>query len=271
MKSILVVVENEVSVKPMLVKSMMFSPENIQVVILGNSDVARVQATLDEVTDKQCKTEIITNANSLSLPVPKAVSKIVDQINPDMVVIHRPQIGSVKQEYSLVKAVLQSTSHSTVLLCGDNKWKSKMKLLATLDMVDESSFQKLLNSKVKNVAFEVSKKIQAELAFLSIVEVSRVREELDIAIDYQFMEKDVKAVKAKLMHMINTDENPTVFPTHVSIGVPSKEITSVSQKLKSNLVVMGNVGRTGIKGLIVGNTAEKILDRLAVDALIVKT
>ena len=52
--------------------------------------------------------------------------------------------------------------------------------------------------------------------------------------------------------------------------MPSKEIPSVAKKVKADLVVLGNVGRTGLKGLVIGNTAEKILQRLAVDVLLVK-
>ena len=54
------------------------------------------------------------------------------------------------------------------------------------------------------------------------------------------------------------------------LGLRPKKYRLLQKKLKANIVVLGNVGRTGIKGLIVGNTAEKMLNRLAVDALIVK-
>ncbi len=39
----------------------------------------------------------------------------------------------------------------------------------------------------------------------------------------------------------------------------SKAIGSLSEAVKADRIVMGTVGRTGIPGLIIGNTAENVL------------
>ena len=271
MKNILVVVENEVDAKSMLEKAMTFSPENIEVVVSGEGSTANIEATLHEVTNKQCKAKMITNFDDILSSLSENMSQVVNQLKPEMVVVHRPKVGSAKQEYDMVKAVLKSAGQSTVLLCGNNKWKSKMKIMATLDMVDDSSPQKLLNAKVLDVAVEVQKRTLAELTLLSVLEITRFRDELDIAVPSDLMATKGKVIKTKLKEMIKTTGEPIAFLTYVCIGVPSKEISLVSKKLKSDFVIIGNVGRTGIKGLIVGNTAEKILDKVSVDTLIVKT
>jgi universal stress protein E len=48
--------------------------------------------------------------------------------------------------------------------------------------------------------------------------------------------------------------------SHISYGVPWKEIMHFVQKHSIDLVCTGTVGRSGIKGLLLGNTAEKILE-----------
>ena len=53
-------------------------------------------------------------------------------------------------------------------------------------------------------------------------------------------------------------------------GPVEKVITSESARLKAQLVVMGTVGRAGVKARIVGNTAEKVLSRLRTDVLAIK-
>jgi universal stress protein E len=47
-------------------------------------------------------------------------------------------------------------------------------------------------------------------------------------------------------------------------------IAIVAEGLRADLVVMGTIARTGISGLIIGNTAESILDQLtwAVDPIV---
>lgn len=47
---------------------------------------------------------------------------------------------------------------------------------------------------------------------------------------------------------------------HLSWGTPWQEIRDVSQQKSADLIVIGTVGRSGIKGLLLGNTAEKVLD-----------
>ncbi|MFT6987665.1 MAG: universal stress protein E [Psychromonas sp.] len=53
-------------------------------------------------------------------------------------------------------------------------------------------------------------------------------------------------------------------------GVPDKMIAKYANDIDANLVVMGTVARTGIAGLMMGNTAESILDQLEQSVVAVK-
>ena len=57
---------------------------------------------------------------------------------------------------------------------------------------------------------------------------------------------------------------------HVIKGDPKKVVSSMARLLDVDLVVMGTVARTGIKGFIMGNTAESILTQLDCSVLTVK-
>ena len=57
---------------------------------------------------------------------------------------------------------------------------------------------------------------------------------------------------------------------HISAGFAIDAIQSVAREIDAEIVVMGAVSRSGLKRLVIGNTAERVLDRLACDALIVK-
>lgn len=58
--------------------------------------------------------------------------------------------------------------------------------------------------------------------------------------------------------------------SHVVGRHPSDAITEVAGKIRSSLVVMGAISRSGIKRLLIGNTAEHVLDRLPCDVLVIK-
>ncbi|GAU08155.1 universal stress protein [Desulfoplanes formicivorans] len=57
---------------------------------------------------------------------------------------------------------------------------------------------------------------------------------------------------------------------HLPEGAPKKVIPPLAKGLRADLVVMGTAARTGISGLIMGNTAEAILDQLTCSVLAIK-
>lgn len=54
------------------------------------------------------------------------------------------------------------------------------------------------------------------------------------------------------------------------VRTPWKEIQKVADQTPADLVAMGNVGPSGIKGLLLGNTAEKVLSICPCSLLTVK-
>ena len=53
-------------------------------------------------------------------------------------------------------------------------------------------------------------------------------------------------------------------------GAAQEEIPGAAKRLRADLVVMGAVSRSGLKRMFIGNTAERLLDRLPCDVLVVK-
>jgi nucleotide-binding universal stress UspA family protein len=57
---------------------------------------------------------------------------------------------------------------------------------------------------------------------------------------------------------------------HLSTGTPWQEVARLSRHLSVDLIAMGTVGRNGIPGLLLGNTAEKVLSTCDCSILAVK-
>jgi universal stress protein E len=53
-------------------------------------------------------------------------------------------------------------------------------------------------------------------------------------------------------------------------GKPDRIIPSIANKLKADAVITGTVGRKGLKGKLLGNTAESILQNLHTDIVAIK-
>lgn len=57
---------------------------------------------------------------------------------------------------------------------------------------------------------------------------------------------------------------------HVEQGVPHEALVQQAEVLGTDIVVMGAVSRSGLKRIFVGSTAERALDRLPCDLLVIK-
>lgn len=81
----------------------------------------------------------------------------------------------------------------------------------------------------------------------------------------------LEALMRELSDILGRDAVDYVQPkTHLVKGWARREIPALAEQLEINLVVMGTVGRTGIPGFIMGNTAESILEQLDCSVLAIK-
>jgi len=66
------------------------------------------------------------------------------------------------------------------------------------------------------------------------------------------------------------DTEPEKVQRHLSWGTPWQEVGRLAQHLNIDLISLGTVGRSGVKGLLLGNTAEKVLGTCDCGILTVK-
>lgn len=58
--------------------------------------------------------------------------------------------------------------------------------------------------------------------------------------------------------------------SHLVVGDPVKDLPALTRSMRAGLLVMGAVSRSGLKRLFVGNTAERVLDSVRCDILVVR-
>jgi nucleotide-binding universal stress UspA family protein len=79
------------------------------------------------------------------------------------------------------------------------------------------------------------------------------------------------ALDNRMRGQISSEAHGYLAPRfHLRKGSPRDVIPALANELKADLVVMGTVSRTGIPGLLIGNTAEVILNNLECSVLAVK-
>ncbi len=81
----------------------------------------------------------------------------------------------------------------------------------------------------------------------------------------------LKRLKKRATQWVGKDVAAKVkLSTHLRQGDAGTEIPKLIPEFKIDLLIMGTVARTGIPGLVIGNTAESILDQVTCSVLAVK-
>lgn len=148
------------------------------------------------------------------------------------------------------------------------------RVLACVDTTSGDPVDALLNENIYSLAAAVSEQFDSRLAVLHAWHMdneaflsARLRPELvagfeseDIEYRQQLLDKFVKQFK------------PTIAErdVHLVKGDIGEAVAAFVDARNIDLVVMGTIGRSGLTGLLVGNTAEKILDRIKCSVLAIK-
>jgi universal stress protein A len=119
-------------------------------------------------------------------------------------------------------------------------------------------------------ATRLARQFNAKLVLLHVVEPMVYPADLGYApssvqtvgIDYS------QAAKDKLLHWRSKELPPEVdSEIRVVVGKPFQEITAVARKMKADLIVLSTHGYTGIKHVLLGSTAERVVRHAACPVL----
>lgn len=145
-----------------------------------------------------------------------------------------------------------------VLVARDRLRKRPGRVLATIDLDTDQPVQKALNRRVLAAAAAAAERIGAALHVVYAIPVSTLAQDLDL-VDSRALER--RTAKRLAGQVAALAEECGLPPDRISIkaGPPERVVDGVASRLKVALVVMGTIGRKGLKGRLLGNTAEKVL------------
>lgn len=111
---------------------------------------------------------------------------------------------------------------------------------------------------------------QAGFISLWVDQPEAVEKELFDA-EFQKRQHKMNALLAELKETIGPEAYDYLSPrTHLVQGPASRELPKLADIIDADLIIMGTVARTGIAGVLIGNTAENILSQLQCSVLAIK-
>ncbi|MEJ2520499.1 MAG: universal stress protein, partial [Desulfuromonadales bacterium] len=92
-------------------------------------------------------------------------------------------------------------------------------------------------------------------------------------ISFDKLEEEIEQGAEKLMEKFCRKhlQDFSQYATFVLPGIPADEIIKKAQELKTDLIVMGTHGRTGLDHVLFGSTAEKVVRKSPVPVMTIRT
>lgn len=203
-----------------------------------------------------------------------AVAIVREAIEHDLVVASAQGLTSkVAGSFGLTARRLVRHCPAPLWLVPDGAGTAPTHIAACLDTASDDPVDQELNDK----AFGVAAALAAEYgATLHVIHAWRLRDEamLSTQLPADVIAKYAKEHLAWRRRRLDAflEAHPVGLPVeqHVLEAEPYDAVPAAVKAHGIDLVVLGTVGRSGVTGLVMGNTAESILDRLEVGVLALK-
>ncbi|GAB3022628.1 universal stress protein [Bowmanella dokdonensis] len=164
---------------------------------------------------------------------------------------------------------LLRTSQIPVMLVAEKKWRKQHNVLVALDMGSKLQSKQALNRQLLSAAVDWSRNFGGQVHCVYCVPVSPVLKDL-MGISNKQAARDAKKQYLPIIQEMAGDFAIDKHHVHIKAGEPDKVLPSVAADINAGLVVIGTVGRKGVKGQLLGNTAEKILALLKTDVMAIQ-
>lgn len=153
-------------------------------------------------------------------------------------------------------------------------WKGAVRLLAAINTSNTSDENRLFNQKILEHSILLNNILRGRLHIItcwsgymeSVLSSPRFSQKEK----NQYLDFEQKQTETELDLLVKRLKIPETVKIKATYGNPAHIIPKYATEQKIDVVVMGSVARTGIPGLLVGNTAEKIIIQLEDSILAIK-
>ena len=153
-------------------------------------------------------------------------------------------------------------------------WRGAVRILAAINTSDVSEENQKLNQKIIDHSTKLTEILRGRLHIVtcwsgymeSVLTSPRFSEKERI----EYLEYEKRQTEQSFETLLASSNLKDTVKRKIIHGNPAQIIPQYALEQKMDIVVMGSVARTGIPGLLVGNTAEKIFANLYNSILAIK-
>ncbi|HME40334.1 MAG TPA: universal stress protein [Steroidobacteraceae bacterium] len=219
---------------------------------------------------------IVTTSVQTGYPIHEAILRQVRRTKPDLLIIE------ARKHSFFARLLLSQTDFELIRHCpipllivkGLAAWRSP-RILAALDPFHAHDKPSVLDGEIIDAAQAIASVVHGSVhaahvyrPFASYFAAVPMSEAAAAAIPAQ--EKSYTAAIRRGFHDAATRHGIGRKKAHLVCGDPATALPGLARSMRAGLVVMGAMSRSGLKRIFIGNTAERVLDTLQCDVLVVR-
>jgi universal stress protein E len=167
-------------------------------------------------------------------------------------------------------------SRVPLLLTKQRPWSEPPSIAAALDPVHvndkPADLDHLILAQARSLAQGLRGSLHAIHAYLPMLpaEAAAVASPTMTALLTTQMLEDIRNDRQRTIDPLVRDFGIQAANVHLQMGVASEVLPRVASEIAVDILVMGAISRSGMQRLLVGSTAERVLEHLSCDVLIVR-
>jgi universal stress protein E len=163
-----------------------------------------------------------------------------------------------------------------LLLTKPKSWGTPPVLMAAIDPGHVNDASAALDHRILDVSASMSTRFEAEMhamhayfpSTIATAAVGGMPPMIGVSAEGLAAEKELRRSEIKQL----TDEYGVADASlHVDAGMAAEYLPRMAAECCADIVVMGAISRSGLKRVFIGSTAERVLEALPCDALVVKS
>ncbi len=156
-----------------------------------------------------------------------------------------------------------------VLFTRTTQWHKPVRVLAALDVMDKAHAE--LNKQILEQGSLLAAILGGEFHVASAYPaVAPYITQYQVTQDFSSIKVQLREERFSALTRLLGDLDVEATAIHVEEGRPRDVIRALASQLQIGLTVVGTAGRSGLKKLLIGNTAEQVVGDLATDLLTVR-
>lgn len=207
-------------------------------------------------------------------PVHESIVREVLREKSDLVVVES------HRHTRLARIVLSNTDWQLIRVCPAPVLFVKIarpyeraRIFAAIDPLHAYAKPAALDADILATAADIARSFNGRLHAVHIYQLATpftsgvLMEPVPLAVNVS--ERQFERIRRAFMELVGPYELPE-RRRHLRPGNAADEIVALAERTEAGIVVMGAISRSGLKRLFVGNTAERVIDRLNCDVLVLK-